>query len=155
MISATELASALRRNLVYLDQQVAGIGHSASLEHPGGEANCLNWTVGHIVRYRTIVLELLGVDVAGDLEELDRYARESEPILGDGPGVVRFERLVELANASQERLDTALEAVSEDDLRRMVKQGERHAALGERLFFFYFHDTLHVGQADVLAELAR
>ncbi len=153
MISPVELAQAFRRNVVYLDQRIAGIGHHASLEQPGGEANCLNWTVGHIAYYRNLVLDHLGVAPVGDEGELDRYVRESEPILGDGPGVVRFERLVELVNASQEPLDAAMKALGDADLEQVVKRGERHATLGERLFFFYFHDTLHVGQADVLAAL--
>ena len=153
MISPVELAQAYRRNVVYLDQRIAGIGHRASLEQPGGEANCLNWTVGHLVHYRNIVLDYLGSSPVGEEGELDRYVRESEPILADGPGVVRFERLVELWNASQESLDAAMKGLGDADVRRVVEKGERHATLGERLFFFYFHDTLHVGQADVLAAL--
>ncbi len=155
MPTPDQLARAFARNAAYLGRAVAGIDHSASLLQPPAPANCLNWTVGHVVHYRDVILELLDRPPVGGEGELDRYRQESEPIRAEGPGVVRFERLLELLETGQGQLAEALTAVSEERLAEPMELGERTTTRGSRVFFYYFHDTLHIGQADVLAELSR
>jgi hypothetical protein len=43
---------------------------------------------------------------------------------------------------------------SEDDFAREVQVGENTVSLGARLFGFYFHDTYHTGQTDLLRQVA-
>ncbi len=155
MLSPTDLARAFARNASYLARTVEGIDQEASLLQAPASVNCVNWTVGHVVHYRNLTLDLLGVPPVGGSEELIRYERESEPITGDGPGVVGFARLMALVGESQPAIESGLEAASEETLAEVLRIGERNATRTARVFFYYFHDTLHVGQVDVLAELTR
>jgi len=155
MLSSSQLARAFARNAGYLAGKAEGIGHDASLSQPPASTNCLNWTVGHVVHYRNQILEVLDAAPVGRDGELARYMIESEPITGDGVGVVGFARLLELIEESQKALDAALGALPDDAMDDEQRVGERLTTRGSRVFFYYFHDTLHVGQADVLSELAR
>lgn len=155
MMSPAKLARAFARNTAYLRQKAEGVGHAASLHQPPAEANCLNWTVGHIVHYRNQILAALDAGPVGAGGELARYEIESEPITADGPGVLDFARLLGMLDESQAALDAALGDAPEAAMADEQMVGERVTTRGSRVFFLYFHDTLHVGQADVLAELAR
>ncbi len=155
MITPPKLARAFARNTAYLRHKAEGVDHAASLHQPPAEVNCLNWTVGHVVHYRNQVLGALDAPPVGAEGELARYEIESDPIAGDGPGVLAFSRLLELLDASQGALDAALGEATDEAMAVEQTVGERTTTRGSRLFFLYFHDTLHVGQADVLSELAR
>ena len=147
---AQELATGFKRNTAYLGRQLEGVGHEASLvQHEG--ANCLNWTVGHIINYRNVILRLLGIDEIEGVET--RYANESEPITADGPDVLAFDRLKVLLGESGNAVEVAVSACGPADLVRLVEVGDQQVQVGSRISFFFFHDTLHVGQADVLAAI--
>ncbi len=155
MLSPGQLSRAFARNAAYLSSVAADIDHVGSLHQPPASVNCLNWTAGHIVHYRNQILEALGAPAVGDAGELDRYMIESEPITADGPGVLDFTRLLSLLARSQDALEAALAATTEAVMQERQQIGDRETTRGSRVFFYYFHDTLHVGQADVLAQLAR
>ncbi len=147
---AEDLATGFLRNTGYLTRQIESIDHDGSLRQVEG-VNCLNWTVGHIVHYRNVVLEMLEAPPIDGLGP--RYDRESDPILSDGPGVLAFDVLRSLLEASGEAVAAALRG-NDGNLDRLVMSGDQEAAVGSRIQFYFFHDTLHVGQADVLAAMA-
>lgn len=147
---AEDLATGFLRNTGYLTRQIAPIDHDRSLRQIDG-VNCLNWTVGHIVHYRNVVLEMLEASPIDGLGP--RYDRESDPILSDSPGVLAFETLRGLLEESAEAVAGAIRS-SGGNLDRLVRSGDQEDAVGSRLQFYLFHDTLHVGQADVLAAMA-
>ena len=133
--------------------QAAGLSHADSLIQTEYNINCLNWTIGHIVGYRDASLELLGAaPVMG--AGADRYARESDPIRADGPGVLPLEELLTLARRSQERLAEVIGAASPEVFAEERTIGDRTATVGSRLFFNYFHDTYHTGQTELLRQVA-
>lgn len=149
---AEELAVGYRRNSRYLSNVLEGFDHERSLAQVPGN-NCLNWTLGHIVKHRNIVLDLVGAPILGP--NLERYANESEPVTADGPGVVDFSELVELLVESGEVMHVVLGGLTTEELDRTVEIRGKDVAVGSRANFFFFHDTLHVGQADALAHLAK
>ncbi len=148
---AEDLATGFVRNTGYLTRQIESIDHDGSLRQFDG-VNCLNWTVGHIVHYRNVVLDMLEASPIDGLGP--RYDRESDPILSDGPGVLGFDGLHSLLKASGEAVAAALRG-DEGSLDRLVMTGDQEVAVGSRIQFYFFHDTLHVGQADVLAAMSR
>lgn len=150
----SDLARQFRRNTRYLLGQLDGIDQTQSLTQPDFGANCLNWTLGHIVGYRRNVGRLLGVDIT-ETEGLDRYRQESDPIIGEGPGVVEFSELMTRLEATEAPISNALVAASDARLEEEIESGEHITSRLARLLFLYFHDTLHAGQADVLAEFSR
>lgn len=148
---AEDLAAGFARNTGYLTRQIDTLDHATSLIQRDG-VNCVNWTVGHIVNYRNVILHLLGADRIDWTDA--RYDRESEPITGDGPDVVPFDEIKELLAESGELLARALRASTDADLQRLVESGDQQVAVASRIQFYFFHDTLHIGQADVLAKLS-
>jgi len=152
MLTTQQLAKAFARNLWIVEAQAAGLSHQDSLvQQPG--MNCLNWVLGHLADYRDQVLAMLGEAPALG-EESARYRRESDPVTGDGPGVIPLERLLAVLKEGQGRISAALSALPGEALQKEEMVGDRRLTLGERLHFAYFHDTYHTGQAELLRALA-
>ena len=153
MITPAGLVRAYARNTRIIEMQSAGLSHEDSLIQTEYNINCLNWTIGHIVGYRDGSLELLGADpVMG--ADAERYARESDPIREDGPGVLPLEQLVAMALASQERLAAAIGPMVLEDFAEERTFGDRTSTVGSQMFFSYFHDTYHTGQTELLRQVA-
>lgn len=152
MLTGPQLAKAFARNLWILTTQAEGLSHQDSLRQTP-HVNCLNWVLGHLAEGRDQVLALLGeARVLGEAGA--RYRRESDPITGDGPGVVPLERLLSVLKDGQGRITMSLGGLSDGALREERPEGERRLTLGERLVFAYFHDTYHTGQTELLRALA-
>lgn len=154
MILTTEqLAKSYARNLWILQRQADGLTDAASLLQPPMRGNCLNWILGHLAVHRDYVLDMLGQETLLDARASDRYKRESPPILGPDPEALPLATLLTALGQGQERIDAALPQLTADELAREVTFN-RPMPLGEALFFLYFHDTYHTGQAEPLRQLA-
>ncbi len=154
MITPSELAQHFQRNLDIIEAQTKGLSHQQCLLQPTFRANCMNWVLGHIAETRNSVCISLGQGPVMSREEADRYGHGSEPVCGDGPDVVRLERLLGILRACQERINQVLPLLSENDLAVLVKDHRGEVSLGNRLAFLYFHDTYHTGQTELLRQLA-
>ena len=153
MITNTQLAEAFGRNLSIVQRQTEGLSHADSLRQPPFRGNCLNWVLGHMAESRDRILEALGETPSAG-EAVMRYARESEPITADDAGALPLDALLRLLAASQEALAAALGRATPEDLARELKLGQRTTTVGARVFFLYFHETYHVGQTELLRQLA-
>jgi uncharacterized damage-inducible protein DinB len=154
MITPQQLADAYGRNVGIIKAQAAGLSNADGLLQPACRGNCLNWVVGHILDGRNTVLNLLGAEPAFDPVAAARYARNSEPILADGTGVVPLDELLRTLERSQEYLGAAMAALTDADVARETQFGTRTQPLGGILFFLYFHECYHSGQAEPLRQLA-
>ena len=99
-------------------------------------------------------MHLIGVEPLLSEVERSRYQSESNPITEDGLHVLPLERLLEIIADGQERIEAALEALDENQLQAKIQVGERMMPLGTRLYGFYFHDTYHTGQSELLRQVA-
>lgn len=152
MLTAQDLSKAFTRNVWIVVAQSEGLSHEDSLLQTP-HVNCLNWVLGHLAEGRDQVLALLGEPpVLG--AEGERYRRESDPIKGEGPGVVPLDRLLAVLKEGQERIAAALSGLSGEALAEERCSGERVQPLGTLLYFAYFHDTYHTGQTELLRALA-
>jgi len=153
MLTPAELAGAFARNVAVLKMQADGLTDADSLLQPPFRGNCLNWVIGHILTSRDDVLEALGearvMGAAGS-----RYARESDAVTAAGEGVLPLAELLAWLDEAQARTAAALDRLDEDALAREIAAGERKTTVAKRLFFLYFHETYHVGQAELLRQLA-
>ncbi len=153
MITPQQLAEAFGRNVTIAQLQAKGLTHADSLLQPLFRGNCLNWVLGHMLTNRDAILGWLGEGSVGG-ERAERYRRESDPVTGPADELLPLDELLTLLTASQEKLAAALTALSDEDLEREVVLGTRASPLRNRLFFLYFHDTYHVGQTELLRQLA-
>jgi uncharacterized damage-inducible protein DinB len=154
MITNDQLLDGFSLNTRLIKRHAAGLSHAQSLVQTPYNINCMNWVLGHIAVSRDSVMRLIGGEsLLGEAETL-RYKTESDPIVEDGPHVLQLEKLLEVLSAGQSRLAAALDALSEAELLEEIRVGERMMPLGTRLFGFYFHDTYHTGQIDLLRQVA-
>jgi uncharacterized damage-inducible protein DinB len=153
MISPKQMADAYGRNAAIVKMQTKDMTQAESLIQLPFRANCMNWIVGHLVTNRNAILELLGAEPALEAGLAERYTRESEPISAEEAGVLPLETLLGALERSQEGLATALGGLSAADLEREVSGlGGRKTRLGSALFFFFFHDTYHSGQTEIMRQ---
>ena len=148
MISSEIIARYFSLNHRIIHRQIECLTHEDSLRQLPFRGNCLNWVLGHIAANRNRALTLLGEDPAWREEEAARYVSDSDPVMGDG-SAYPFEEIVAALDRSQERLDGALNRVSEADLAQV--EGER--TVGERLAGLYWHEAYHTGQTEYLRQL--
>ena len=154
MIDAGQLAKAFARNTEILRMQTEGLTHEDSLLQTPYNINCLNWTLGHILVYRDRAITSAGGEAQFPNGELDRYRRESEPIIADGPGVLPLPQLVAAVASSQEAIDGTVGRLSDEEFATESEIDGRMVSLARRLHFDYFHDTYHTGQTELLRQVA-
>ena len=155
MLEPADLVKAYERNTRILELHAEGLSHEDSLAQTEFNINCMNWTVGHIVWYRDVLLEFLGEsDRTIPADRAKRYAQESEPIIEDGPDVIAFADLLGFARQSQEHITRVLGAMTADDLAQERTEGDRTRKLSSVVHFNYFHDTYHAGQTEILRQVA-
>ena len=154
MITIEQLVGAFKRNMRIIQMQTEGLNQADSLLQLPFRANNLNWVVGHILTNRDTVLKLLGEDLLLTEAQSNRYKRESESLTEEGEYVIPLDNMLEILASGQESISTALARFDDDEFSKEIMVGEHKRTLGERLFFLYFHETYHVGQTEILRQLA-
>jgi uncharacterized damage-inducible protein DinB len=154
MITNEELLEAFARNWDIIQRQTEGLSHEQCLLQLPFRGNCMNWVLGHIASNRNSLLKALGEKPIMTEQEAARYGHGSEPVCADGEDVIKLERLLSMLQQSEERIAGALPRLTPQDLAKMVKDHRGEITLGNRLFFLYYHETYHVGQTELLRQLA-
>jgi uncharacterized damage-inducible protein DinB len=154
MIDREQLIAAFARNLEIVKLQTAGLTHADSLLQPPFRANCLNWVLGHLADNRSSILKALGRPPLLSDEQSARYGYGSEPVTCEGSGVMRMEDLLAALERAQEGIAEGLRQATPEVLARQTKFAGRDMSVGEQVFFLYFHETYHVGQTELLRQLA-
>lgn len=154
MISKEQLAEGFALNLRLIKMQTAGLTHTDSLAQSPYNINCLNWVLGHIAVSRDRVLRLLDEKPLLNEVEILRYQTDSDPITEDGSDIIQLDRLLEILVTGQERIDAGFARLSDEELSQEIPVGERTVPLSIRLHGFYFYDTYHTGQTDLLRQVA-
>lgn len=153
-MDADLIARGFRRNVTIVLAQAADLSHEDSLRLTDYNVNCFNWVVGHIVVSRHDLLSVIDGSTGWDVAPFARYARESDPIREDGPGVVRLPDLLVALQDTQDRIDAYLSGLSSAQMDEEVDTDGRSATRAARLLFAFFHDTYHTGQTDVIRQLS-
>jgi hypothetical protein len=142
----------IENNLI--KSQTEGLNQAETLIQPQPSGNCMNWVLGHVLESQITMLTVLGGASPVDPAELVIYKRESNPITGDQPGVQQLEWLLNGIDAVHNALVARLAEMKEADFERVIQQGERKFTLAWRFLFLHFHYTYHVGQLELLRQLA-
>ncbi|MGG5207999.1 hypothetical protein ACQWU4_03565 [Chryseobacterium sp. MIQD13] len=86
---------------------IDGITQEESMVFPNGEANCMNWILGHLLYIRNAFLETLGETSVWDDEKFSCYNRGAIP-LDRIDELVTFEELKSYLQQSQDKLEAKL-----------------------------------------------
>jgi len=154
MITKDEFANMIAMEHGILLKQVEGLTHADSLIQPQPGGNCLNWVIGHLVENLVDTLKTLGGETPSDLPDLGHYVYGSEPILCDAPGVIVLQVLIDAYDRLTNYITDHLAQMNPADLEEEIDfwQGKRRR--GYVAFYFFFHNTYHLGQLEQLRNLA-
>ena len=154
MITKQEYLRMLEGNHSLIDTQIEGITDAQSLLQPPNGGNCLRLVLGHLAENLIEILRLLDAEPAQEAEALKRFARTSEPIKGNEPGLLRLEEIMQLYGQLEKQIFEKLNTIDEGEFDKEVGLGERKARLGWKLYFYAFHHHYHIGQLEYLRNLA-
>jgi len=152
MTDPQKLIAHFQRTHWIIKEQTKGLTHADTLLTLPFRANTMNWILGHIADGRNGILKTLGELPALDEAQASRYERDSEPV-ASAEGAVPLETLLTAIDESQTRIVTALEKATMADLDAIYN--EKHQfSVGDRLAFLHWHETYHLGQLEILRQLA-
>ena len=154
MITPTQLAEAYALNTRIIHMQTQDLTQADSLIQTPYHINSLNWTLGHIAVHRDKVLALLDHEPLLSTSETERYGRGSEPVIAEDAGTLSLERLLEILDRGQEIISQRLAELIPEELARELPLGKGTTTLAARLHWYYFHDTYHTGQTELLRQIA-
>ncbi len=155
MITPAYVAKSYQRNVEIIKQQTKGLSNQQSLLQLPFRANCMNWLVGHVLANRYNVLKLLGNERTAEAERVKRYRTESQPIDGPGEGVLSLDELLAALDQAQAQISARLAEITPSELAPQVDFfGGGSRSVGEWLVFFYFHDSYHTGQTEIMRQAA-
>ena len=151
-MNSTKANQILGRHQWIIEAQAEGLSHADSLLQLPFRGNCFNWILGHVLVHRDIMLGLLNKEPLLNADDRSIYEIESSPLTPDSDAV-EFEHLLELSRSSSEALMEALSTVQVDILDAIYNE-ERGITIGDRIEFLIWHETYHLGQLEILRQLA-
>jgi uncharacterized damage-inducible protein DinB len=154
VITATDLIGGLERNLGLVKAQTEGLSHADSLLQPPFRGNCLNWVLGHMAGTRNTMLSFLGEEPILSEAQAQRYGYGSEPVCGDADDILTLEEVLAVLAQGQSALAAKLQETSAEEFAREVESFLGTTTLGRLIFFLYWHESYHVGQTELLRQLA-
>ena len=136
-----------------INMRIEGLSHADSMKQLPFPSNCMNWNIGHIMVYRDQYLGVIDGMSAADSAEFAIYGGGSEP-LTDSANAMQLDTLIERLDATSERLKAAFQSLPPEKLNEPYESHAGHS-LDDYLFFYVVvHEALHLGQLEILRELA-
>ena len=146
------IAHSLTNSSMLLNRYTADLTPQEYLHRPAAKANCVAWTIGHLVLSDRRTLERLGV--GGDLPALPdgfekRFSRdEGCPQAGDFGDV---SGLLQLFNQHRQRLIDAVQRATPGQLNKpLEKPHPMFSTPGELALFMSAHTAMHAGQITII-----
>ena len=151
-IPKENLSATLRLNQAILHRHTQDLTQADSLVQPPFQANCMNWVLGHILANRDTILNFLGLEKSLSSGEHQLYHRGSER-LTDADLASDLPQLLARLEKTKEQILLALETIEPAGLDKTVHFGE-DTPLGEVIDFLFWHETYHIGQLELLRQVA-
>jgi len=124
-----------------ISMNIEGITQKESMIFPNGDANCMNWILGHLIYIRNAFLNILGEESVWDNEKFSCYNRGELP-LERKDELVDFEELKSYLQQSQDKLEAKLITVESFDPKTI-----------NDIAIFCLHEIYHGGQLGYLRRI--
>ncbi len=154
MITAKEYQSMLEGNLEIIKMQIEGMSDAEMLIQPPNGGNCMLWTLGHLTESLITILRFLDAEKPEGLADLSRFRRGSEPVRGPEAGLMTASDLMQAYETLHQVILEKLEPMTDTDFDQEVPGFGQPARRGWMLFFMEFHHAYHIGQLELLRNLA-
>lgn len=145
------IASMLAWNTEMIHAHADDITLEESLIDPPDGGNNMNWTIGHCVKYRGLMLERAGYEIPWPTDKYDRFKRHSEALTDHSEAASMEEMLADL-DRSQETLMKWLETATDEVLAQPTPGNMRD--LGGMIGRLAWHEGYHIGQLELLRNMA-
>jgi uncharacterized damage-inducible protein DinB len=155
MITIQDYIRLLNSNAEIIKLQTAGLTMTDMLAQPANGGNCMLWVLGHLTDNLNEILAVVGGTSPENMMDLSRFARGSQPITGYEADLPTPEQLLaaydQLHDAVISRLGETDEAYFDEEIE--LWPGSK-ATRGWYAYFFSFHHSYHIGQLELLRNLA-
>ena len=101
-------------NYKVISMNINDISDEEAMIFPNGEANCMNWVLGHLIYIRNAFLNILGEESVWDNEKFSFYNRGEIPLNRKGE-FISFEELKSYLQESQNKFETKLNSLENID----------------------------------------
>jgi uncharacterized damage-inducible protein DinB len=145
------IANMLAWNTGMIHDHADDISQEESLIDPPDGGNNMNWTIGHIVKYRGLMLERAGYEIPWPTDKYDRFKRHSAALTDPNEAASMQEMLADL-DRSQEILEKWLESATDEVLEQDTAGNIR--SLGGMIGRLAWHEGYHIGQLEILRNMA-
>jgi uncharacterized damage-inducible protein DinB len=136
-----------------IKMRIEGLTHADSLKQLPFPGNCMNWNIGHIMVYREEYLGAIDGVSGPDAAEFAIYGAGSEP-LTDSAKAMPLDTLIARLDASSARLKAAFQSLPPEKLNERHESHAGNSLDDYLLFYVVVHEALHLGQIEILRELA-
>ena len=144
------LAELYEYNNFVINANTDGVTNDESLQQPQPAGNCVNWVLGHIVRFRNDVLRHAGGEPVMPADVGSRYDNGSAPITRAADAMA-FDKLLAYYRESHERLKARFEVISFERLAQDAGDPDAPGkTVGDMLAGLMFHEAYHAGQLGLL-----
>jgi uncharacterized damage-inducible protein DinB len=154
VITAKEYQKMLEGNLEIIKEQIKGVSDSEMLIQPANGGNCMLWTLGHLTNNLISILSFLGAEKPEGLADLSRFRFGSEPVLGPETGLMTASELMDAYQVLHQAVHEKLAPMTQADFDEEISTFEGPTRRGWMLFFMEFHHAYHIGQLELLRNLA-
>jgi uncharacterized damage-inducible protein DinB len=136
-----------------IKQKTEALTHADSMKQLPFPANCMNWNIGHIVVYRDEYLGAIDGVSSASPTEFAVYGAGSAPLTDDSKAI-QLGSLLEKLEDSSARLKVALQTLSPDKLNEPYESHAGNTLDDYLQFYIIVHEAYHLGQLEILRELA-
>jgi uncharacterized damage-inducible protein DinB len=142
MDTPTLLHSLGTTNIV-VNRNLEGINQRDSLVHPQPEGRTFNWILGHMVKTRNEILELIGRKSLYPKSKFEAYT----PKDFSEAKALDIEELKGAFNALQSELEQGIKSLSREKLNELATlRPDRSDTIGSILNTIMWHEAYHAGQ---------
>ena len=154
MITAKDYQKMLEGNQEIVKEQIKGVSDSEMLIQPPNGGNCMLWTLGHLANNLISILGVLGGAKPEGLADLGRFGYGSEPVSGPETGLMTAAEIIDVYEVLHQAVIEKITPMTDVDFDEEITSFEGPVRRGWMLFFMEFHHAYHIGQLELLRNLA-
>lgn len=142
-MDTSSLLHSLGTSDVVVNRNLEGINHRDSLVHPQPDGRTFNWILGHMVKTRNEILELIGQKSLYPKSKFEMYT----PKGFSEAKALDIEELKGAFNALQRELEEGVKSLSPEKLNAPATlRPDRPDTVGSALATIMWHEAYHAGQ---------
>ncbi|GGD61267.1 hypothetical protein GCM10011514_26620 [Emticicia aquatilis] len=153
----TELQKGLSLNTRKIVKFAEGLSQEEVLFRPYDAVNNFLWNLGHATTVRNTIIKILNPSAQLEVYENERELFGKDSVLKANDAYPELSLILEHFVKRGEQINALIEIASDEYLQQesSIKIGPDPRTNAELLWFFYNHETEHLGEMKILKNLAN